>query len=50
MTENILEDYASQQGWNDYSKIILLCRYPGAFEDFLKQQADEENAETIDLG
>ena len=50
MTESILDQYADQQGWNDQTKITLLCRYianqqsDDAFADFLAQQADEENA------
>lgn len=48
MTEDILNEHAERQGWNDASKIALLCRYienqqcDDAFEDFLKQISEEE--------
>lgn len=50
MVQHILDIYAGQQGWNDHTKITLLCNYianqqcDDAFEDFLAQQADEENS------
>ena len=51
MPQSILDQYADQQGWNDRTKIILLCNYIAnqqcndVFDDFLAQQADEENEE-----
>lgn len=46
--EVILEEYAEEMGWNDRSKVLLLCQYidnqgsDAALEDFLTQQRDEE--------
>lgn len=47
--ESILNEIGDQQGWNDHSKIQLLCQYidnqqsDDALADFLQQAADEEN-------
>lgn len=45
----ILDEIGDEQGWNDNSKVALLCQYidnqmdPATFEDFLRQQAEHEN-------
>jgi hypothetical protein len=47
--ERIFERFVESQGWNESSQVAILLRYienqasPEAFEDFLQQQADEEN-------
>ncbi len=44
----IIKKYIESTGWNDLSIISLLCRYidnqksPEAFEDFMRQAAEEE--------
>jgi len=52
-TDVILESIGMSQGWNDASKIILLCRFIDSldafdigaqFKAYLQEQVDEENA------
>ena len=48
-TEDILEEIADEAGWNDRSKIKLLCSFiadvtgPEELEEFLRDRLDEEN-------
>lgn len=52
--EVIINEIGDQQGWNDQSKVLLLCQYidnqqqNDALEDFLRQAADDENSECLD--
>ena len=47
--EAILDEIGTEQGWNDQSKIELLCQYidnqcdNAAFQDFLCRQQQNEN-------
>lgn len=46
--EELLEKYAEDAGWNDASKLVVLCRYIDnqgdntSFRDFLIEQVREE--------
>lgn len=46
--EAILDEICESTGWNDESKLALLCEYidnqqcDDAFEDFLAKKAEEE--------
>ena len=52
--EAILDEIGDQQGWDDQSKLALCLQYIGnqqddaAFEDFIREQAREENLQTAD--
>jgi len=47
--ESIIDEIGDEQGWDDSSKLAVALRYidsqqsPGAFEDFVREQASEEN-------
>ena len=49
--ESILEEIGEEQGWNDASKLALVCQYldnqqdDSAFADFLRQQQENENGD-----
>lgn len=53
--ERLLDEIGQRQGWNDQSKLALCLQYienqqaDDAFEDFLKEQAHQENLYVADL-
>ncbi len=53
--EAIIDEIGDDQGWNETSKLLLALQYIGnqgdndAFRDFLRQQAEEENAATVEV-
>lgn len=48
-TLDLLEDAVAEMGWNDDSKLLVLCEFidrlvPAAFAEYLKQRVEAEQA------